>query len=80
MKNILIFKACQITDKAIPSVTITISKELSEGSFDHHKMLFIVEAKEMADALQESLPGGCFDALVIELLTRTKSFLHVPKR
>lgn len=42
------------------------------------RALFAKEARNLADALQESLPGGTIDALLVELLDRKRALLVVP--
>ena len=71
MNEIMICKAQPIGLQMILDKTIILSGEppYLESLQDMGKF-YSKEAKELADVLETTLPGGTFDRLVAELLTR----------
>lgn len=81
MKQIHIHKAQPVGDIFPESVEIIIKRTAPEAfNLDLWKEFTKKEAHTLADALFSSLPGGTIDALLIEMLERTRSLLVVPHR
>ncbi|GAA2347319.1 hypothetical protein [Dactylosporangium salmoneum] len=66
----------------VPAVTIAVDLTQPAHSGDNFaadaQALFDGDAKKIADALHEALPGGTLKALMAELLTRQVCLLRVP--
>ncbi len=75
-----IFRAQPINGKVPPRVHINITETLPTRVYGcDHYAIFGAQAKILADALEEALPGGTLDALLRELLLRRASQLIVPQ-
>lgn len=79
MKQVVIHKAQRtLKDVEVPDTRIFIDQEipdyktLSDASFAYQS-----DARELCDALQNSLPGGTFDHLLVEMMSRKVSFFKV---
>jgi len=79
MKTFLISKAQPIIkDKPIEDVEIKINSEVETfDDFKEYQKFYEGQALYLADALQYSLPGGTFHALLIEMLRRKENLLTV---
>lgn len=83
MKEVQIFRARPIGNQAIEPTTIIISdvvpyflqeqdwQQIAVNTYRH-------QAKTLAAVLQETLPGGTFDRLLVEMMERKASLLSVP--
>lgn len=89
MKTISIHKAQPVCrDDIIESVEIWIDRTIPQTEYDPRtvsttweetvRRFYNAEAKELAEALWKSLPGGTFSALVAEMLEKRASLLRVP--
>jgi hypothetical protein len=76
--NITVFKAQQTTEETIPDMTITATEELPQHTgLAAPTIRFYEQARLIADALYDSLPGGTLDALLVEMLDRKRTLLRV---
>lgn len=70
-----------VDDEPIDKVTIKIDETMpSQDTLEESYRNYEEDAEKIADALEASLPGGTFSALLIELLERKKCYLVVPHR
>lgn len=75
-KVIDIFKAQHVLTIPVNDLQINIVTEIRDFNIRKDAMkLFDSQAKKLAEALHSSLPGGTFDALLVELLDRARSAL-----
>ena len=78
MKNVQIALAQPIGDQSIEPVTIQIAATVPQfRTLEDAADFYRIQAKTLASALT-ALPGGTFDRLLIELLTRKASYFRVP--
>lgn len=75
MKEIRLQKAVPFRAKKIDSLIIRIEDTILDR---HLTEDYIRDAKLLADALLETLPGGTMDQLLCELLKRRASLFRVP--
>lgn len=79
MRHVELYRAQDILrDDPVLPVTIMIGEPLPEVPYANAVRLFAEQARVLADALEESLPGGTLDALLGELHARKASLLRVP--
>lgn len=70
-----------VDDEPVDKVTIKVDKTMPrQSTLEEAYRDYEADAKKIADALEDSLPGGTFSALLIELLERKKCYLVVPHR
>ena len=80
MRSILVYKHSPHPGKESNGAVIDINLALPPFNREddkHRRQMFKREAKAIADALFYSLPGGTIDALLVEMLDRKRSLLHV---
>lgn len=88
-RSIEVHRACGIGDMVVPSVTISVHRGLSElpplapgqtvaESLAPIDAIYQQDALAIAHALRDSLPGGTFDRLIVELLKMKVSHFRVP--
>ena len=71
-----IFKACR--PPIVPDLQISATAEVSDSvSLETARAFYAGQARELADALFASLPGGTIDALLVEMLDRKRSLFRV---
>ena len=82
MKEIRVHKAGPYHSKEIESLVIRIEETLLDRHWSARVEQvtedYIRDAKILADALLETLPGGTMDQLLCELLKRRASLFQVP--
>lgn len=80
MKTIHAMKAQGLRDStSVESVTIVIDEVFTAHiEYDDVLRAHRENARVIVDALYAALPGGTFDALLIEILDRKRSALVVP--
>lgn len=72
-------KAEPVGLKVVPDLHIRIDGALERcASLEESKVRFAAQAKELAMALRNHLPGGTLDQLLIELLQMKASHFVVP--
>ena len=80
MRSILVYKHSPHPGKESNGAVIDITRDLPPFNREDDKprrKMFKYQAKAIADALFYSLPGGTIDALLVEMLDRKRSLLHV---
>lgn len=79
MKTIHIQKAQRtLTDFPVPDTTIVIELEIKDAESLHEAAkAYQADARKLCEALYESLPGGTFDQLLVEMLRRKASHFKV---
>lgn len=78
MKTIYAFKAQPVGSSTPEALTVIIKDELPATEKAEQSMEY--DARRIASALWNSLPGGTVDRLCAELLRRQASRLHVAHR
>jgi hypothetical protein len=77
-KTIVIHKAQPLMGDDVPSLNILIDQEVPEfQNLSDADFLYQQDAEQLCAALYDTLPGGMFDRLVVEMLKRTISQLKV---
>lgn len=74
----IIYKA-QPTHKgqSVPDLHITAAESFPETeNLSRSRILYDVDAKELVDALFNTLPGGTLDAILVHMLDRKRSLLR----
>lgn len=77
MKHIKVYKAQAFGASTPEAVTILIKDEIADDASEDRMAL---DARGIANALWEALPGGTLDRLCAELLCRQASRLTVARR
>ena len=78
MRTYEIIKAGSVGQEVPPDTTIVIAGEPDERkTLRESKIFYGMQARKIADALYESLPGGTLDHLVAEMMQRQASLLMV---
>lgn len=88
-RTIEVHRACGIGDIVVPQVMVRICRSLAElppmapdqtvaESLAPIDTIYQQDASAIAHALRESLPGGTFDRLIVELLKMKVSHFRVP--
>ena len=78
MNKISIHKAQPMGRQPILDKTIILSREMPDpDTLQEMADLYAEDAKKIADALENTLPGGTFDRLLVELLTKKASLFKV---
>lgn len=71
-------KAEPIGDEVIDDHLVIIDGELKRyDDLTQQRVYYAVVARELEDALYHSLPGGLYDALLVELMKRKVSLFAV---
>lgn len=80
MKSIIVWKAQPpVKKEPVESVEIIISAEVPEmNSLQLQDEVFEKDAILLCDALQNALPGGTFDRLLVEMMKRKVTHFVVP--
>jgi hypothetical protein len=82
LKVVKICRAGSVGDIHPPATRIVIEENVDRVNprdidVEKHRAFYAKQGKALADALYSCLPGGTFDALLCELLERTRSVLMV---
>ena len=76
------FKASPVREEEIPSLSITFDLEVPafEGlkGLEESGKAYRAAAKEIVDAMGKTLPGGLFDALLVEMMSARVTLFRVP--
>lgn len=79
VKEVYLLRASPFGVNDTPELKITVEGKIPENlSIENYRELYAAQAKELADVLLKSLPGGTIDQLLAELLERKASLLRVP--
>jgi hypothetical protein len=80
MGDIRLYKAQSMPrEQALPSLTIRIEEEIPKrDTLQQAGAQFADQARLLVDALITSLPGGTFDAILVEMMRRKVSLFVVP--
>lgn len=81
MPEYTVHKAEPIGSQVVPSVTVAITEPLpardDKVSLARAALLYAMDAAIVEEALHQSLPGGTYDRVLIEMLQRKASHLRV---
>ncbi|SER35458.1 hypothetical protein [Giesbergeria anulus] len=81
-KEIHLLRAASLGGNSSPpnlKIIVGESQMPDNLSIEAAKEIYAAQAKELADGLLKSLPGGTLDQLLAELLERKASLLRVPR-
>lgn len=78
-KEIRTFKASPVGKEEVPSLAIAFDQEVPDFDRpDYGRDAYRDAAKEIVGAMGKSLPGGLFDAILVEMMAARVSLLRVP--
>ena len=79
MKKLFLYKAQRtLKDVEIESVSIIFDEEVPDyKNIEEADMRYMMDAAYLCDFLEEVLPGGTFDRLLISLMNRKASHFKV---
>lgn len=73
------YKASPVGKEEVPSLEIAFDLEVPEfEQLDYGRKAYRDSAKEIVGAMVETLPGGLFDAILVEMMEARVSLLRVP--
>lgn len=79
VQNIKTCKASPVGDREVPSLIVEFSLEVPES--DNLKAIgnfYRNTAKDIVNAMGKSIPGGLFDAILVEMMRAKVSLFRVP--
>ncbi len=78
MAEISLFRAGRVGGHHPPALKIMINHEISDDmDLKEARDLYTKQAKKLAAALFDSLPGGTIDALFCEIMDRKRSLFRI---
>ena len=78
-REIRTYKASPVGKEEVPSLTIAFDQEVPDLERpDYGRRAYRDAAKEIVGAMGKTLPGGLFDAILVEMMAGRVSLLRVP--
>lgn len=78
-REIRTYKASPVGEEEVPSLAIVFDQEVPDFEhLDDGRMAYRDAAKEIVEAMGKSLPGGLFDAILVEMMRAKVSLFRVP--
>ena len=78
-REIRTYKASPVGEAEVPGLVITFDQEVPEFRLlDDAGIAYYTAAKEIVTAMGKNIPGGLFDAILVEMMREKVTLSRVP--